>query len=78
MSAELDVLVRFVNAELLDGRSTRVDADTPLFEDGLIDSLNILRLIAFIETRAGHDIPDRDVVMNRFRTVRTIVESFLS
>jgi acyl carrier protein len=78
MNADVDALVRYVNGELLHGRGVQVDADTPLFEDGLIDSLNILHLIAFVETRCGHEIPDRDVVMNRFRNVRTIVDSFLS
>jgi 2-hydroxymuconate-semialdehyde hydrolase len=78
MTGEIDLLIGFVNHELLDGRAVIVDAETPLFEDGLIDSLNILRLIAFLETRRGREIPDRDVVMSRFHNVRTIVESFLA
>jgi acyl carrier protein len=78
MSTHLDALVEFVNRDLLAGKGAAVDADTTLFEDGKLDSLNILRLIAFVETRRGRSIPDREIVMNRFKDLRTIAESFLS
>ena len=78
MNGHLDALLEYVNGHLLEGRAVRVDGETPLFADGLIDSLNILKLIAFIEMRRGRPIPDRDIVMSRFANLRTIVESFLS
>jgi acyl carrier protein len=74
----LEDLVAYINRELLKGRGAPIDPDTPLFEDGLIDSLNILQLIAFVEVRRGREIPDRDIVMDRFRTPRHITEAFLS
>jgi acyl carrier protein len=81
MSAhDLQALVAYVNRELVAKRGVEgieIDADTPLFVDGRIDSLNILRLIAFVEARRGRPIPDREIVMDRFRTPRTIVEAFL-
>ena len=73
----LEDLVAFVNRELMKGRSAQIEPDTLLFEDGLIDSLNILQLIAFVEVRRGRAIPDRDIVMDRFRTPRHIAEAFL-
>ena len=76
--SSLDALVAFVSRELVRDCSVAIDADTPLFEDGLIDSLNILQLIAFVEARRGRAIPDREIVMDRFRTPRAIAESFLS
>ena len=78
MSTHLDALVEFVNRDLLEDKGVAVDAETALFEDGKLDSLNILRLIAFVETRRGRSIPDREIVMNRFKDLRTIAESFLS
>lgn len=81
MNPDLQALVAYVNRELLAApraEGLEIDADTPLFADGLIDSLNILRLIAFVEARRGRPIPDRDIVMDRFRTARAIVQSFLS
>jgi nucleoside-diphosphate-sugar epimerase/acyl carrier protein len=69
-------ILNFVRADLLDGRVGPIDADTYLFDDGLIDSLKILQLIAFIETEIGRPIPDTDVVMDNFRSVRTMAARF--
>ena len=54
----------------------RIDADTPLFRTGLIDSIRILELIAWTERATGRLIPDRDIHMDNFRTVSRIAEVF--
>jgi acyl carrier protein len=74
-------LVRFINEvlpEVHHGLSARphVDEHTPLFESGLIDSLAILHLMAFVERATGEPIPPRMVVMKHFRTVAAIGEAF--
>jgi len=78
MIAEALALLDFVNAELLRATPHRARLDTPLFDDGLIDSLKILRLIAFVETRTGRSIPDEEIVMANFRTVRTVAAHFFA
>jgi acyl carrier protein len=70
-------LLAFVNGDLLRDTAHRVDEHTPLFEDGLIDSLKILKLIAYVEWRTGRSIPNQDVVMSNFRSVQTIADRFL-
>jgi acyl carrier protein len=69
-------LLGFVRSDLLDGRPVPIDPDTYLFDDGMIDSLKILRLIAFIEERTGRRLEDHEIVMAHFRTVRAIVATF--
>lgn len=74
-------LLRFINDALpeLERRPKQrwiVDANTPLFETGLIDSLAILHLMAFVEHFTGRPVPPRMVVMKHFRTVNAIVETF--
>ena len=54
-----------------------VDADTRLFEQGVVDSLGILRLIAWTEQQIGRRIADREIRMDRFGSVRAIAESFV-
>ena len=54
-----------------------VDADTPLFERGIVDSLGILRLIAWTEKQIGRRIGDREIRMDRFASVRLIATSFV-
>jgi acyl carrier protein len=53
-----------------------VDADTPLFANGLINSIRILKLIAWTEHLTGRRIPDKAIRMDNFRTVRRITDVF--
>ncbi len=69
-------LLAFVRTDLLKDRDVTIDADTYLFENGLVDSLGILTLIAFLELRIGRSIPDQEVVMENFRSVRAIDRRF--
>jgi acyl carrier protein len=74
-------LLHFINEVLptIDDRLSpplNVDGGTPLFESGLIDSLAILHLMAFVERTTGKSIPPRMVVMKHFRTVDAICASF--
>ena len=78
MNEPKSTILEFINHELLGDSSGTIELDTPLFNDGLIDSLKILQLIAFIEVKTGRAIPDREVVMENFRTVRTIDQRFLN
>jgi acyl carrier protein len=71
-----DRLLRYVNDELLRERNLRAEMDTPLFADGWIDSLSILKLIAYVELLVGRQIPDEEIVMENFRTVDTIARRF--
>lgn len=77
MSDMAKTLLDFINRDLLRESSCKVDLGTPLFDDGRIDSLKILQLIAFVEGRTGGAIPERDIVMENFRSVRVIADKFL-
>ncbi|HEY7057354.1 MAG TPA: phosphopantetheine-binding protein [Vicinamibacterales bacterium] len=76
MTALRGPLLRFVREDLLKGRNVPIDEHTYLFDQGLVDSLGILRLIAFLELQLGRSIDDREVVMEHFRTVRAIESRF--
>lgn len=69
--------VEWVNRTLVPEGVT-IDADTPLFANGLIDSIRILRLIAWTEHALDVRIPDTRIRMDYFRTVRTIADTFAS
>jgi acyl carrier protein len=53
-----------------------VDGDTPLFETGLVDSMAILELIAFVEDATGRAIPARQVHLRHFGTIERICDAF--
>jgi nucleoside-diphosphate-sugar epimerase/acyl carrier protein len=53
-----------------------ITVGTLLFENGTIDSLSVLELLAFLEHELGHPIPDHQIVSSYFRTPATIAETF--
>jgi acyl carrier protein len=71
-----ELLLTFVREDLLEGRAADLNSDSYLFDEGMVDSLGILRLIAFLELEIGRPIADHEVVMEHFRTIRTIDRIF--
>jgi len=53
-----------------------IDAFTPLFETGLVDSLGIIDLLAFVEAATGAPVPMRKIDMQCFGTVDRITRTF--
>jgi acyl carrier protein len=71
----------FILKELLvgDGRSG-LESDESLISNGVIDSLGILRLIAFLEEEFKISVEDAEVIPENFETInamRELVESKL-
>lgn len=50
--------------------------DTPLVTNGLVDSADLMRLAAFLERATGTTIPDRDISVAHFDTIRQIQSYF--
>jgi acyl carrier protein len=67
--------VEWINGTLVPAGVT-VDADTPLFANGLINSIRVLQLIAWTEHALDVRIPDARIRMDYFRTVRHIADAF--
>jgi hypothetical protein len=58
--AELGAEVRsFVESELLDGQANEITDMTPLLELGIVDSISIVSVIAFIEGDLGIPAPEQ-------------------
>jgi acyl carrier protein len=49
-----------------------VGRDEDLIGSGLLDSLGVIELVAFLEQRFGVRIDDDDVVVKNFRDIRSI------
>jgi D-alanine--poly(phosphoribitol) ligase subunit 2 len=47
--------------------------DTGLFSGGLIDSLNVLALVSFVEAEIGREIPPADITIEHFDSIDRIV-----
>ena len=71
LPADLDArLLAYLRDEL------GVDApgiDTLLLTDGLVDSAGLMRVVGFIEDATGVTIPDRDVTVRHFDSIRQML-----
>jgi acyl carrier protein len=54
-----------------------IEAETPLFRTGIINSIRILELIAWTERATGRPIPDREIRMDNFQSVGRIADVFV-
>jgi acyl carrier protein len=50
----------------------RIDDDEPLIESGIIDSLGVLKILAFLDESFGIDLSSGEIKLENFRDVRTI------
>jgi acyl carrier protein len=77
-----DVLVaieEFVRTELLHGdRSAELTARTPLLEWGVLNSMNIARLLTFIREQIGVTVPPQHIVGAHFRDLDAVADLTVS
>jgi acyl carrier protein len=50
------------------------DPDKDLLEDGTIDSVTLMQLVSFVEEEFRIDVSDEDLVIDNFRSIRSIQE----
>ena len=65
-------IVEFVSGVVAEGGGAPVARDTPLLEAGVLDSINLVRLIQFIEERFSLSIPDGDFGPELFESPATL------
>jgi len=66
------VVRSFVEEELLNGKKENLDENTDLIEQGVIDSLSLLRLTTFLEQNCRIVVEDEEIVPENFRTLAAI------
>jgi len=51
-----------------------ITLDTSLFESGLLDSIQLLGLVEFIESETGNEIANTDIIFENLDSIRKILE----
>ncbi len=66
-------LTDYVQTELLQGRpALALTPDYPIIVAGLIDSLSLFKLIAFMEEMFGAKIQPDEIILDNFETLHAI------
>ena len=69
-----DILTAFIQGELVSSHDLKsIDENESLLESGIIDSLAIMKLLAFIEEEFMVKISDGDLMPENFNTIASIV-----
>ena len=67
------LITYIVSDVLLDSSQSELTVNDDLLEDGLVDSLGIMKLLAYIESEFGFAVPAQDVTVETFMSVDAIV-----
>jgi acyl carrier protein len=68
-----DALRRYIVTEILEGDEEGLDGQTPLLEWGILNSMEMVRLLAFLGERFEVTIPLQEVGPANFRSIDSIV-----
>jgi acyl carrier protein len=67
-------LAAFIEKNLIgEDRHVSVTDTTQLIEQGIVDSMGLMQIVAFVEERTGIRVPDEEVAPENFETVADIV-----
>ena len=69
-------LLKFIK-KISQDKDRSIDPNTLLFKEKVLDSMNILDLMGYIEKHLRRKLADDEVVMLNFESVHKIVETFL-
>lgn len=68
-----DTIRGFINEEILHGTPTiPLNDQYPLIESGIIDSMGVMTLLAFLEDKFSIQIPGDELIPENFATISTI------
>jgi len=66
-------LADYIKKEIIRNSNANLDEHEDLLGAGILDSLGILQLVAFISDTFGIEVPDEDVVYENFSSLQSIV-----
>jgi acyl carrier protein len=69
------ILIAFIREHCLPRKlQTTLGLEDHLFETATIDSAGLIHFLGYIEERFGIDIPDEDLIPEKFTTIASIAE----
>lgn len=73
-----NLLMEWVGANVRRDGNAGVLAEDLLMKDGILDSLGMMSLIAYVETLLGREIPDELMAFENFESIAKIQSLFFS
>jgi acyl carrier protein len=73
----MESIRNYITEHILDGKSIGLDATTPLLEWGVINSLEIVRLLSFFHSQFHVHIPVENMTADHFVNLATMTDLVL-
>jgi len=67
-------LTTFIQQKVSKDARRAIEADTPLVSSGLVDSLSLIQVLAFVEDEFGVVIPDEAATARAMNTPQSILD----
>ena len=77
LTTVIEQLKTYIAQDVLSGKDIGLDETTPLLEWGIINSLEMAKLLRFIHQQFSVDIPSAEVVANAFTDIVSIANLVL-
>lgn len=65
-------LREFVSKRILEGEDVGLDGTTPLLEWGILNSMEMVRIVAFINERFAVDLPSHTIRLDNFKDLDSL------
>ncbi|MFQ5706815.1 MAG: acyl carrier protein [bacterium] len=73
MNAKSEIEKYLLTELVMDSNKKSLDPDEDLLNQGIIDSMGVLQLVAFIEEKFAVEVADEDIVPENFRSINCLV-----
>jgi acyl carrier protein len=75
MDSNQSIILKYIQDNLLVGKGEiELSPEDDLLGSGLLDSMGVMRLVAFIEENFNVKIPPQDIVIENFMDVKAITK----
>ncbi|MES0488480.1 MAG: acyl carrier protein [Leptospirales bacterium] len=68
-----DQIIKYITDEILEDEDQVIDEQTSLFDGGVLDSLNLVTLISFLEDTHKIKIKSSEVTLENLNTVSNMI-----
>ncbi len=72
MNNSEQAIIDYISGVVAETGGAPVDSNTPLLEAGILDSINLVRLVQFLEERFKISIPDGDMGAELFESPASV------
>lgn len=69
-----ETITSYIQEEMLDDSEVKLTEDTSLFQDRILDSLNLVSLIAFLEKSFNIKVKTSEVTIENFDSVSNMIK----